>query len=126
MSGFTLLCSLPRRFAPPPSRGQAGQARHSSLITHLRSPMRVSVIGGGTMGNGIAHVFAQSGHDVTIIDVAQERLDLALKTIDGNLSRQVKKEAISEAQKAEALGRIRTETDLAAGVRDADLVVEAA
>jgi len=88
--------------------------------------MNVTVIGGGTMGNGIAHVFAQHGHAVTLVDVAQERLDAALTTIGGNLARQVKKEAITEAQREETLGRIRTETDLAAGVREADLVVEAA
>ena len=59
--------------------------------------MKMAVIGGGTMGNGIAHVFAQNGHDVTLIDVKAEFAERALKTIEGNLMRQVKKEAISEA-----------------------------
>ena len=88
--------------------------------------MRISIVGAGTMGNGIAHVFAQHGHDVTLIDVARERIDAAVLTIDNNLARQVKKEAISEEQRAETLGRIRGETDVDAGVRGADLVVEAA
>ncbi len=88
--------------------------------------MNVTVIGGGTMGNGIAHVFAQNGHAVTLVDVAQERLDAALTTIGGNLARQVKKETITEAQRDETLGRITPQTDLAAGVASADLVVEAA
>ncbi len=88
--------------------------------------MHISVIGAGTMGNGIAHVFAQNGHDVALIDVARDRIDAAVLTIDNNLARQVKKEAISEEQRAETLGRIRGETDLEAGVRGAELVVEAA
>ncbi|HLA64716.1 MAG TPA: 3-hydroxybutyryl-CoA dehydrogenase [Rhodothermales bacterium] len=88
--------------------------------------MNVTVIGGGTMGNGIAHVFAQHGHAVTLVDVAPERLDAALQTIGANLGRQVKKETLTEAERDATLGRIRTETDLATGVSEADLVVEAA
>jgi 3-hydroxybutyryl-CoA dehydrogenase len=88
--------------------------------------VNVTVIGGGTMGNGIAHVFAQHAHEVTLVDVAQGRLDLALKTIEGNLGRQVKKGTLSEDDQRATLGRLGTATDLAAGVRAADLVVEAA
>ncbi|PAP77910.1 3-hydroxybutyryl-CoA dehydrogenase [Rubrivirga marina] len=88
--------------------------------------MNVTVIGAGTMGNGIAHVFAQSGHAVTLVDLDQSRLDAALGTIDANLGRQVKKERITAEQQEATLGRIATQTDLARGVSEADLVVEAA
>ena len=88
--------------------------------------MNVSVIGGGTMGNGIAHVFAQHGHAVTLIDLDQDRLDAALGTIGKNLDRQVKKELLTEEEKAETLGRITTGTSVTDGVTGADLVVEAA
>ena len=86
----------------------------------------ISVIGSGTMGNGIAHVFAQHGYDVSLIDIKQEFLDKALATITKNLDRQVSKELISEDDKKAALGRIHTFTDLEAGVKSADLVLEAA
>lgn len=86
----------------------------------------IAVIGAGTMGNGIAHVFAQSGFDVTLIDVSATALEKALATIAKNLDRQVSKATITEADKAATLGRIRTNTQLAAGVQQADLVVEAA
>jgi len=86
---------------------------------------RIAVVGSGTMGNGIAHVAAQSGHTVILLDVSGEFLDAALATIGKNLDRQIKKGALDEAAKATILGRIRTGTDLAAGVADADLVVEA-
>ena len=88
--------------------------------------MNVTVIGGGTMGNGIAHVFAQNGHAVTLVDLDPSRLDAALQTVSKNLDRQVKKGALSESDKAATLGRITPQTDLAAGVAEADLVVEAA
>ena len=88
--------------------------------------MNVTVIGAGTMGNGIAHVFAQSGHAVTLVDLDQSRLDAALGTIDKNLGRQVAKERITADDQAATLGRIATQTDLARGVAEADLVVEAA
>ncbi|HEX9893251.1 MAG TPA: 3-hydroxybutyryl-CoA dehydrogenase [Gemmatimonadales bacterium] len=86
---------------------------------------RVAVIGAGTMGNGIAHVFAQHGTSVTLIDVRQEALDQGLATIRGNLDRQVKKGTIAAEAPAEILGRISPSTSLesAAG---AGLVVEAA
>jgi 3-hydroxybutyryl-CoA dehydrogenase len=85
---------------------------------------RVAVVGSGTMGNGIAHVFAQFGYPVTLIDVKQEFLDRALKTIGGNLDRQVKKALITEEVKATTLGRIAHSVNLV-GVDGADLVVEA-
>jgi len=86
--------------------------------------MNVSVIGGGTMGNGIAHVFAQNGHDVTLVDAAQPALDRAVATIEKNLARLVKKEKISDADAKATLARLNPVTDLgaAAGSR---LVVEA-
>ena len=86
----------------------------------------ISVIGSGTMGNGIAHVFAQHGFEVSLIDIKQEFLDKALATIRKNLDRQVSKSTLSEEDKNAALGRINTFTDLEDGVRNADLVVEAA
>jgi 3-hydroxybutyryl-CoA dehydrogenase len=88
--------------------------------------MKISVIGAGQMGNGIAHVFAQSGHDVVLIDIKQENLDQALATIGRNMGRQVEKGRLSEADKAASLERISTSTDTAAGVKSAELVVEAA
>ncbi len=88
--------------------------------------MNVTIIGAGTMGNGIAHVFAQAGHAVTLVDLDQGRLDTALQTIRTNLARQVKKEQITEAQQSETVDRITPETDLVRGVAGADLVVEAA
>ena len=86
----------------------------------------VAVIGAGTMGNGIAHVFAQSGYTVTLVDVSQDALDRGLATIAKNLDRMVKKERITEDDKANTLGNITTHTDMSAGVGQADLVVEAA
>ena len=78
------------------------------------------------MGNGIAHVFAQYGYEVTLVDVVSEVLDKALVTIGGNLDRQIKKGTLDEQQKAAVLRRIHPMTDLKTGVADADLVVEAA
>jgi 3-hydroxybutyryl-CoA dehydrogenase len=88
--------------------------------------MNISVIGAGQMGNGIAHVFAQGGHRVTLIDIAQASLDKAMATIGKNLDRQVAKGTITEADKQAAIGRITTQTSLAEGVKAAELVVEAA
>jgi 3-hydroxybutyryl-CoA dehydrogenase len=87
---------------------------------------RIAVVGGGTMGNGIAHVAAQSGRSVTLLDISEEILTAAMATIGKNLDRQVKKGVLDEAGKAAVLGRIEVGTDLAAGVADVDLVVEAA
>jgi 3-hydroxybutyryl-CoA dehydrogenase len=86
---------------------------------------QISVIGGGTMGNGIAHVFAISGFNVKLVETSEELAEKALATIDKNLSRLVKKEKIGETEKNEALKRIETVTDLATGVKYADLVIEA-
>jgi 3-hydroxybutyryl-CoA dehydrogenase len=88
--------------------------------------MKISVIGAGQMGNGIAHVFAQSGHSVTLIDIVQASLDKALATIGKNMDRQVAKGSLTEEQKKAALAAIATNADMAAGVKDAELVVEAA
>lgn len=87
---------------------------------------QIAVIGSGTMGNGIAHVFAQSGFKVNLIDISAPALEKALATIDKNLGRMVAKEKIDEATKASTLANITTYTDLKEGVNNADLVVEAA
>jgi 3-hydroxybutyryl-CoA dehydrogenase len=86
----------------------------------------ISVIGAGTMGNGIAHVFAQSGHTVNLIDVSAPALEKALATISKNLDRMVAKETITAADKETTLKNITTFTSLQEGVKSADLVVEAA
>jgi 3-hydroxybutyryl-CoA dehydrogenase len=86
----------------------------------------ITVIGAGTMGNGIAHVFAQYGHTVTLVDVSAPALEKAVATIQKNLDRQVSKGALTEADKTATLDRLTTATDLSAAVADADLVVEAA
>ena len=86
--------------------------------------MKVSVIGGGTMGNGIAQVFAQFGNDVNLIDVKQDYLDRAMGVIEKNLGRMVKKEKISQDDATATLGRLNGATDLKAA-SDSDLVVEA-
>ena len=88
--------------------------------------MNVAVIGSGTMGNGIAHVFAQHGFSVALIDISQLALDRALGTITKNLDRQVSKATLSEDDKGVTLGRLRTFTSLQEGVANAGLVVEAA
>ena len=86
---------------------------------------RITVIGGGTMGNGIAHVAAQRGKSVRLVDVSAEVLDKALATISKNLDRQVKKELIDQAARDATLGRIETSGDIAAAADGADLVIEA-
>lgn len=86
----------------------------------------VVVIGAGTMGNGIAHTFAQSGFKVSLVDVSQEALDRGLKTITTNLDRIIAKGNLTEEQKAETLGNITTFTELKNAVGIADLIVEAA
>jgi len=86
----------------------------------------ITVIGAGTMGNGIAHVFAQNNYSVSLVDVAQDSLDRAITTITKNLDRMVKKEKITEGDKTSTLHNITTFTSLEAGVKNADLVVEAA
>ncbi|NET34382.1 MAG: 3-hydroxybutyryl-CoA dehydrogenase [Cyanothece sp. SIO1E1] len=86
----------------------------------------VTVIGAGTMGNGIAHVFAMKGFQVSMVDISQDALDKAIATITKNLDRMLKKERITEEDKASTLSNIQTFTDLAEGVSQAELVVEAA
>lgn len=86
----------------------------------------ISVIGAGTMGNGIAHVFAQSGFTVTLIDVNAAQLEKAIATIGKNFDRQIAKGSITEDVKTKALANITTVTDVATGVKNAALVVEAA
>ncbi len=86
----------------------------------------IAVIGAGTMGNGIAHVFAQHGYKVNLIDINDAALEKGLGTISRNLDRMIAKEKISEADKESTLGRISRFTDMEDGVKNAQLVVEAA
>ena len=86
----------------------------------------ITVIGSGTMGNGIAHTFAQNGFKVSLVDISNESLTKALQTITNNLDRQIKKGAIDDIIKVSTLSNITTHTDLKAGASNADLVVEAA
>lgn len=88
--------------------------------------MKVSVIGAGTMGNGIAHVFAQNGYQVALIDISDAALDRGINTISKNLDRQVAKGSLTEDQKNQTLSNIIKYTEISKGVADADLVVEAA
>ena len=87
---------------------------------------QIAVIGGGTMGNGIVHVFAQNGYAVNLIDVKQDMLDKAISTITKNMDRQIAKGTLTEDDKNAALGNIKCYTLLADGVANADLVIEAA
>ncbi len=93
---------------------------------HRMSLQNISVIGAGTMGNGIAHVFAQNGFSVILVDVNGEQLKKALETITKNLDRQIAKGVITDADKHKTLQNLTIQTDLALGVSQADLVVEAA
>src|SRR6478735_602969 len=86
----------------------------------------ITVIGSGTMGNGIAHTFAQNGFSVSLVDISETALQKALQTIAGNLDRQIKKGTIDELVKTSTLDNIKTYTDVATGAANADLVVEAA
>jgi 3-hydroxybutyryl-CoA dehydrogenase len=86
----------------------------------------ITVIGAGTMGNGIAHVFAQYGYNVTLNDITKELIERGLKTIASNLDRQIKKGGLTEEQKTRILGNISTSDLLSEAVRSADLVIEAA
>jgi 3-hydroxybutyryl-CoA dehydrogenase len=86
----------------------------------------IAVIGAGTMGNGIAHTFAQFGYKVSLIDISEESLEKGMKTISGNLDRMLSKEKISPEDKQETLNNITTFTNIPKGVKDVDLVVEAA
>ncbi|WP_446685953.1 3-hydroxyacyl-CoA dehydrogenase family protein [Mucilaginibacter ginsenosidivorans] len=86
----------------------------------------ITVIGSGTMGNGIAHTFAQYGFNVSLVDISEDALKKAVQTISNNLDRQVNKGTIDETVKSATLANITTYTDLETGAADADLVVEAA
>src|SRR5436190_6217421 len=86
----------------------------------------ISIIGAGTMGNGIAHVFAQNGFKVTIVDVSLAQLDKAIANITKNFDRQIAKGIATEEQKKTALANITIQSDMAKGVADAELVIEAA
>jgi 3-hydroxybutyryl-CoA dehydrogenase len=97
------------------------------FCTANKSEMQqIAVIGSGQMGNGIAHVFAQSGYPVTLVDIRQDALDKAIDTITKNMDRQVAKGTLTEADTAAAISRISTSTDMKAAVAQVDLVVEAA
>jgi 3-hydroxybutyryl-CoA dehydrogenase len=87
---------------------------------------KIAVIGSGTMGNGIAHTFAQFGYAVNLVDICQEALNKGLDTINKNIDRQVSKGVLTEEEKLQTLNRLSTFTDLKSGVAEADLVVEAA
>ncbi|GAL86806.1 3-hydroxybutyryl-CoA dehydrogenase [Sporocytophaga myxococcoides] len=86
----------------------------------------ITIIGSGTMGNGIAHVFAQFGYEVSLCDVSAGALETGLKNIQQNIERQIKKEIIKPEQKSEILSKIKTFTLLNDGVKNADLIIEAA
>src|SRR5678809_955601 len=86
----------------------------------------ISIIGAGTMGNGIAHVFAQNGFKVSIVDVSLTQLDKAIANISKNFDRQIAKGAATEEQKKNALTNISVFSDIGQGVKEAELVVEAA
>lgn len=86
---------------------------------------KITVVGGGTMGNGIVHVAAQAGREVTLVDMSDELLEKALATISKNMDRQVKKEKITQDDRDAAMGRINTTTSLEDGVKGTELVVEA-
>ena len=86
----------------------------------------IAVIGAGTMGNGIAHTFAQFNYNVHLIDISEESLERGMKTIVKNLDRMVAKEKISEADKKKTLQQIKTFTSIKEGAKIADLVIEAA
>jgi len=86
----------------------------------------ITVIGAGTMGNGIAHVFAQNNYIVNLVDISQDALDIGLATITKNLDRLVSKERITEAVKISTLNNLTTFTSISEGVKNADLVIEAA
>jgi len=88
--------------------------------------MNIAVIGSGTMGNGIAHAFAQHGYKVNLIDINSDALAKGIATITNNLARQVSKGLFTEPQKENILLQITTHTDLKAGVADSDLIIEAA
>ncbi len=92
----------------------------------LSAIKNVTVVGAGTMGNGIAHVFAQFGYKVNMLDISQDALNKAVAKISGNMDRQIAKNMLTEADKEKAMANITTNTDMAEAIKDADLVIEAA
>ena len=86
---------------------------------------KIAVIGGGTMGNGIVHLFAQNGYDVTLVETKKEFAERAIATIDKNLDRMLNKEKITLQQKVATLDRISTSLDVKSAVKEKDLIVEA-
>lgn len=98
----------------------------TKVISSINEIKTVSVIGAGTMGNGIVHVFSQFGFKVHMIDIAQASLDRAIGNITKNMDRQISKGSLTEEQKEKALNSITTFTDLGEGIKDADLIIEAA
>src|SRR5690606_3734030 len=100
--------------------------QHPNTTNMLEKIKTIAVIGSGTMGNGICHVFAQSGFNVHMMDIKQEAMDKALATIGKNMDRQIAKELLTESAKQEALNKISTYTDMADAAKDADIIVEAA
>ena len=106
-----------------PTTPQEMQQSRQAVFSKIKI---VTVIGSGTMGNGICHVFAQHGFQVRLMDINQLALDKAMATIGKNIDRQIAKGLLTEAEKTEALSRITTMTDTAEAVSDADLVIEAA
>lgn len=95
-------------------------------MTTLLKDQQIAVIGAGTMGNGITHVFAQYGYDVTMIDISAEALDKGMSTIGRNLDRMVAKEKISAIERDLTLARITTSTEIQSSVSNAALIIEAA
>ncbi|SDL44543.1 3-hydroxyacyl-CoA dehydrogenase family protein [Kriegella aquimaris] len=87
---------------------------------------KIAIIGAGTMGNGIAHVFAQKGYKVNLVDISQEALDKGVATISNNLDRMLAKDKISESDKINTLNGILTYTELVKGIENVDLIIEAA
>jgi 3-hydroxybutyryl-CoA dehydrogenase len=92
----------------------------------LKAIKNIAVIGAGTMGNGIAHVFAQNNFSVNLIDISSTQLEQAINTIKKNLNRQAEKDIISKEIKDKAINNISTFTLMEDGVQDCDLVIEAA
>ena len=84
----------------------------------------IAVIGAGTMGNGIAHTFAQFGYEVQLIDISEKGIERGMATISKNLDRMVAKEKITEEDKKQTLANITTSTSIEEGVKNVDLVVE--
>lgn len=103
------------------------QASKDEIVAARTLPLKkISVIGAGTMGNGIAHVFAMKGFEVSLVDVSPQQLEKAISTISKNLDRQVAKNAITEEDKKETLSNITTFSSVTDGIKDAELIVEAA